>query len=172
MRLSYKGGDGNDVTLTVVRRVAADLAVALSAQPSPASAGELLVYTVTVTNLGPDASSGVHPTMGTPVGTTFVSATGPSGWTCFKPTTSASVTCNGPTLAAGLSAVFTFTYRVNAGAGGSISATAAVLPGTNDANSGNNAATLLTPIGGAGERPFKLRIPGLAADSVAPVSHE
>ena len=164
-QISYKGGDGNDVTLKVLRQVSADLVLSATAQPSPVATGGLLVYTITVQNHGPDAATDVHPTMGTPVGTTFESATGPAGWTCFKPNPSVSVTCNGPSLASGASAVFVFSFRVNGSATSPISGTASVSAETPDPNSANNAQTLATPIGASGGLPFKLRLPGVAADS-------
>ena len=164
-RISYTGGDGNDVTLTAVRRVTADLSIALVASPSPVNPGSALVYTATVTNHGPDTATSVQVFMGTPVGTTFESISGPAGWTCFKLVTSANATCNGPSLASGATATVTFTYRVNSGVTGSISGTGSVSNTVTDPISANNAHIVSTPVGPGGGMAFKLRLPGIAADS-------
>ncbi len=110
------GGDGNDVTLEVLRRVAANLEVTLTAQPSPVSAGGLLVYTATVTNLGPDAAQSPRLSMGTPAGTSFVSVSSGPNWSCSMPSPSVSLSCTAPSLVSGGSASFTLTYRVDSGA--------------------------------------------------------
>jgi uncharacterized repeat protein (TIGR01451 family) len=168
LRISYIGGDGNDITLTVLRSVAANLDLALNAQPSPVGAGDLLVYTATVTNLGPDASHGARLSIGTPVGTSYVSVVAPPNWVCSMPTPSVSVACTGPTLASGAVASFKLTYRVAAGRTTPIIATAGVSAETNDPFSVNNAATVVTPIGGGGGRPFRLYTGAIAADSAPP----
>jgi uncharacterized repeat protein (TIGR01451 family) len=164
-RISYVGGDGNDVTITVLRHVTADLEIAAVASPSPAAAGSLLTYTITVSNEGPDASSSPTVTMGTPVGTTYESATGPANWKCSKPTTSASISCTGPTMPAGATAQFTFVFRVNNGFAGPVNGTVAVFSNTNDPFTTNNAATLLTPVGPGGGMQFRLVVPGVARDA-------
>ena len=146
--MSYKGGDGNDMT----------------ASPSPVAAGGLLTYTIIVTNEGPDAASSPTVTMGTPVGTTFESATGPANWVCSKPTNSVSVNCTGPALPSGATATFTFKFKVNTGATGPISGTAGVSSATNDPASADNAETVLTQVGPGGGGAFRLVIPGVARD--------
>lgn len=168
LRIDYAGGDGNDITLTVVRQIAANLELTLDAQPSPVAAGELLIYTASVTNLGPDVSEGARVSMGTPAGTSFVSVSAPAAWRCSMPSPSVSLGCTGPTLASGASAVFTITYRVDAGASGKISGTAGVSAQTNDPFSANNAETVITPIGPGGGKPYRLFLGGLAADSAKP----
>lgn len=165
LKVSYVGGDGNDVTLEVLRRVAADLEVTLTAQPSPASAGELLVFTATVTNHGPDSAQTPRLSLGTPVGTTYVGVAAPPNWVCAMPAPSVSLSCTGPTLLDGASASFAITYRVKASATGPISATASVFARTDDPFSVNNGTTLLTSIGPGNGRPFRLFVMGLAGDS-------
>lgn len=169
-RISYAGGDGNDVTITVVRQVTADLKLEMVASPSPVAAGGLLTYSIAVTNLGPDAASTPRVTMGTPVGTTFESATGPANWSCSKPVTSASISCLGPTFPSGAVANFTFVFRVNNGAGGPISGTAGVSTDTNDLFSANNAVTLNTGVGPGGGLAFRLFLGGLARDAALPAN--
>jgi uncharacterized repeat protein (TIGR01451 family) len=166
--ISYKGPDGagNDVVITVLRQVNADLSAALSVQPTTAAPGGLLSYTATVTNAGPDPATSPNMTMGIPGGTTFESVSAPPGWVCVEPSgpPPVSVRCTGTPLAAGASASMTVVVSVNAGASGPISATVGAFSQTNDANSGDNAATILTPVGAADPRPFKVRLPGVASD--------
>lgn len=162
-QVSYKGGTGNDVTLTVLRVASADLRLQLSALPSPVASGTNLTYTIVVTNAGPDAASSPTVSMGTPVGTTFVSSTKPSNWTCANPSPGPSVSCTGPKLPAGESVTITLTFKVNA-ASGTISGTAGVSSETNDPASGNNSATLSTPVGAPDARPFKRIVPGISRD--------
>jgi uncharacterized repeat protein (TIGR01451 family) len=163
-QISYKGGDGNDVTLTVIRQLTADLKLAMTASPSPVAAGGNLTYSITLTNDGPDAASSPRVSMGTPVGTTFVSATGPANWVCSQPAPSVSVSCTGPSFSNGATANFTFVFKVNNGASGTVSGTAGVSSDTNDPFSANNAVTLSTSIGPGGSLGFKLRIPFVARD--------
>lgn len=166
--ISYKGpgGAGNDVVLTVLRQVNADLAAGLSVSPTTASPGGLLTYTATVTNAGPDTAASPRVSMGIPAGTTFVSVTAPAGWTCVKPSPSgaSSVSCTGPNLAAGASASITIVVRVDAGRSQPISATVGTFAQTNDQNSVDNSATVVTPIGTPDPRPYKLYLPGIARD--------
>ncbi len=162
-RISYKGGTGNDVTLTVLRVASADLQLQLSASPSPVATNGNLTYTIVVTNAGPDAASSPTVSMGTPVGTSFVSSTKPANWTCANPSPGPTVTCSGPTLPAGELVTISLTFKVNA-ASGSISGTAGVSSQTNDPASGNNSQTLSTPIGAPDPRPFKRIVPGIARD--------
>ena len=162
-QISYKGGDGNDVTLTVQRAVSADLVLAMTAAPSPVAAGGQLIYTATLTNNGPDTASGILLSLGTPVGTTFESATGPAGWTCSKP--AVSVTCMGPAFPNGSTATFTIVFKVNPGVTGPISGTAGVSAQTADPFSANNSVTLSTPVGPGGGMPYRRFLIGLAADS-------
>ena len=166
--ISYTGpgGSGNDVVLTVLRQVNADLAAGLSVQPATASPGGLLTYTATVTNAGPDAAASPRISMGVPGGTTFVSVTAPAGWTCVKPSSSgsSSVSCTGPNLAAGASASITIVVRVDAGRTQPISATASTFAQTTDQSSVDNSATVVTPVGTPDPRPYKAYVPGIARD--------
>jgi uncharacterized repeat protein (TIGR01451 family) len=163
-KISYTGGTGNDVTLTVLRQASADLMLQLSGSLSPVSAGGQIIYTIVVTNEGPDAASSPTVSMGTPVGTTFVSSTKPANWTCSIPAPGPTVSCTGPTLAAGDAVTITLTFKVNVGSAGAVTATAGVSSQTNDPFSADNSVTLVTPIGAADPRPFKLFAIGVARD--------
>jgi fibronectin-binding autotransporter adhesin len=165
--ITYKGGtDGNDIVLTVLRQVAADLAASITAEPSVAVPGQTITYTLGMHNAGPDAASTPRFTIGMPAGTTFVSVNAP-GWTCSTPHvgSAGSLTCTGSTLAAGASASIVLTVRVNPGATGTVSATVATFSNTNDPKSIDNSANLVLPVSqGTGELPFRRFLPAVARD--------
>ncbi len=165
--ITYKGGaDGNDIVLTVLRQVAADLAASITAEPSTAVPGQTITYTLGMHNAGPDAASTPRFTMGMPEDTTFVSVNAP-GWTCATPLVggTGSLTCTGPTLAPDASATITLTVRVNPAATGEISATVATFSNTNDPSSIDNSAHLNLPVSqGPGELPFRRYLPLISRD--------
>jgi uncharacterized repeat protein (TIGR01451 family) len=74
---------------SVAPTTSADLGVTATASPSPATVGQPLTYSVTVTNHGPDPATGVVFTPTLPAGLVVVSAT-PSQGTC----TLSPVVCN------------------------------------------------------------------------------
>jgi uncharacterized repeat protein (TIGR01451 family) len=166
--ISYNGpgGAGNDVVLTVLRQVNADIEAGLSVQPATASPGGLLTYTATVTNAGPDSASSPRVFMGVPEGTTFESVSAPAGWMCVKPSPSGSrsVSCTGPSLAPGASAAVLIAVKVNAGRTAPVTATIGAFSQTNDQSSADNSATVVTPVGPPDPRPFKLRLPMIARE--------
>ncbi|MFD0894868.1 DUF11 domain-containing protein [Luteolibacter ambystomatis] len=95
----------------------ADLAISGSAS-TPAVAGSDITYTFTATNNGPlDADSAVVTSV-LPVGTTFVSAVTPSGWTLAGSSpavgSNGTVTFTRPLLANGATADFTVVAHINA----------------------------------------------------------
>lgn len=165
--ITYKGGsDGNDVVLTILRQVAADLAASITAEPNAAVPGQTITYTLGMTNAGPDTASTPRFGMGMPAGTTFVSVNAP-GWTCATPQVgqAGSLTCTGASLAPGASASITLTVRVNAGATGEVSATVSAFSNTNDPKSIDNSAHLDLPVTqGGGQLPFRRFLPGVARD--------
>lgn len=163
-KISYKGGTGNDVTLTVLRVASADLNLQMTGSPSPVAPGGNLTFTVVVRNDGPDDATSPTVSLGTPVGTTFVSSTQPANWTCSIPAPGPTVRCVGPKMAAGSSVTLTLTFKLNAGTAGSVVATAGVSSDTNDPASADNSSTVTTPIGAADGRPFKRFVVGIARD--------
>jgi uncharacterized repeat protein (TIGR01451 family) len=114
-----------------------DLAVTLSLVPAAPLVFSNLIYTVTVLNPGPNASTGVFVTNVLPVGPTFVSATSSQG-SC-SPSGSV-VTCNLGTISAGSSATVTITVKPLV-AGLSITNTVQVVRNEADPNLGDNSAT-------------------------------
>lgn len=121
-----------------------DLAIQKSASPSPATAGGQLIYTVTVTNNGPDDASGVTVVDTLPTGVTYVTDTdscvqGPVG----------TLTCSLGNLAAGASASFEIKVLVSAGLTATsgpttITNTASVSADQQDVNPSNNTASVTT----------------------------
>ena len=120
----------------------AELLVGMSASPSPVTVGSNLTYTINITNLGPNAASGVTLTDALPATVSFVSAAVSQG----------SWATNGGGL-------FTGTLgTINAGNGATISLivrpsttnnltnTASVASSTADPNLLNNRTTSVTPV--------------------------
>lgn len=165
--ITYKGGaDGNDIVLTVLRQVAADLAASITAEPNVAVPGQTIAYTLGMHNAGPDTANTPRFTMGMPAGTTFVSVNAP-GWTCSTPQvgSTGSLTCTGPGLPSGESVSIVLTVRVNADATGVVSATVATFSNTNDPKSIDNSAHLDLPVSQTGDQlPFRRYLPLIARD--------
>jgi uncharacterized repeat protein (TIGR01451 family) len=116
----------------------ADLAITKSDAPDPVALGSDLTYTVTVTNNGPDASTGSTVTDTLPAGVTFVSAT-PSQGSC-----SGTVTCDLGLLASGASATVAIVVTVDPAATCPLANTATVSGVEPDPDSANNSATVET----------------------------
>jgi len=122
-------------TTTIVQQ--ADLAVTKSGPPA-ASPGGNIVYTITVSNLGPSAAASVVVSDPTPSGLTFVSNSG----ACFTP-----FPCSIGNLSAGAQATITATFNVPAAyAGSSVTNTASVSSAAIDSNSANDSASVTTPV--------------------------
>ena len=122
---------------------AIDLAITKSGSPNPATLGNSVTWTETVTNNGPDAATGVKVADPLPAGMTFVSVTSSQG-TC---TGGAVVSCNLGSLAKGASV--TITIVTTASTKGSISNTATVVGNEAETNTANNTATASVVVQGA-----------------------
>jgi len=127
-----------------VNPVAADLVVGLAAAPSPLVLGNPLTYTISVTNNGPSAATGVNVTNILPAGAAVVSATVSQG----------SITAGGGlwtigALASG--ARVTATIVVMPAAEGTITATATVAGNQLDPLVANNVAAVSTVVGPAAD---------------------
>jgi uncharacterized repeat protein (TIGR01451 family) len=135
-----KGGTATgtvSVTVTPVS-VEADLRITKSDAPDPVVAGQVLTYTLTVTNNGPDGASGVTLTDTLPAAVTFQSAS--TGCT----QASGTVTCNIGTLANGASATVQIT--VTPQSAGNITNTASVSAIEADPSTANNTASADTTV--------------------------
>lgn len=118
----------------------ADLKLTMTDAPDPVRAGAKLVYTVTVTNQGPVAASGVTLTDKLPANVSFVSAV-PAQGTCSGTST---VTCSIGNLAVG--AVSSVAITVKTKQRGTLSNTATTTAAQTDPNGANNSATATTTV--------------------------
>jgi uncharacterized repeat protein (TIGR01451 family) len=136
----------NSASVAVVVATAgqADLAVTKSGTPNPVLAGNIITYTITVTDNGPAAAASVTMADTFPANTTFVSlSASPLGtWSCPAPSAGVQ-TCTNASIAANATTTFTLKLKVNAGTspGTIITNSVAVTSTTSDPTSSNNAAT-------------------------------
>lgn len=96
------------ITVIGVPVTSADLAVTKVGNNNPVNPGDTLVYTITVTNNGPDLAAGITITDILPLGTTFVSASG-----CSYNILLHTLTCSGGSLAASASEQIIITVAIN-----------------------------------------------------------
>jgi len=99
-RISYVGGDGNDITLIATET---DLGVTKVADDTTPAVGQNATYTITVSNAGPTSATGVTLIDNLGAGLTYVSAT-PSQGSCSG---TGPVTCNLGTINNGANATVT-----------------------------------------------------------------
>src|SRR5271157_5142315 len=124
----------------------ADLAITNSASLSTVAAGSPVTLTAVVKNQGTSGAAGPVFTETIPNDTTFVSVSGPAGWSCsyfvYNGTGTAECVDNSP-LAANSSAAISVVVNVNAGTpqGTVITATDNVNSATVDPNYSNNSAS-------------------------------
>jgi uncharacterized repeat protein (TIGR01451 family) len=142
----------NNTTITTVLvepAADADLALTMTAAPTPVFLSSNLTYTIQVQNLGQASAATVQVKDTIPAGTTFVSASAPAGWTCTEstpPPTPITVTCAlTGTMAQGASATITIAVTSPSSAG-PISNTAAISSTTTDPVATNNSATVITVV--------------------------
>src|SRR5580658_4280305 len=138
------------VTTVLVEPVAdADLALFMTASPTPVFLSSSLTYTIQVQNLGQASSATtVQVTDTIPTGTVFVSSSGSAGWACSGTVT---VTCSlTGTMAQGATGTITITVTSPAISGpisntASVGSTSPPTPPT-DPVSANNSATVITVV--------------------------
>lgn len=121
----------------------ADLRLEKTASPDPVNAGDTLVYTITVTNDGPQQADGVVVTDPLPSGVTFVGGDvdGDTSAVSFD-TGTGNATATVGTLASGASATVTLTVDVDQDLENPLSNTATVSSDPdNDPDSSNNTST-------------------------------
>jgi uncharacterized repeat protein (TIGR01451 family) len=136
----------NNTTITTVLvepAAQADLAVSMTAAPTPVFLSSSLTYTIQAQNLGQANAANVAVTDTIPAGTTFASSNAPAGWTCSG---TATVTCSlAGTMAQGASATITITVTTPA-TPGPITNTASISSSTPDPVASNNSATVITVV--------------------------
>ncbi len=137
----------NTATDTDALTPEADLSIAKVDAQDPVGLGGQIVYTVTVTNLGPSDAQGVQVTDTLPAGVTLVGTTG-----CAEDAGGVPVCTLGP-LGAGSSVAYTITVSADPGTEGTVTNTATVNSATGDPNPGNDTAgedTLVTRLADLG----------------------
>ncbi len=140
---AYAGGYDGFIAKIVapIDTPSAEVSVTNTGSPDPVTVGSSLTYTMTVTNNGPDAATGVTLTDTLPTGVTYVSAT-PSQGACLE--AGGVVTCSLGDLANG--AIATVTIGVTPTATGTLTNTATVADSVVDPNTANNSAMTTTTV--------------------------
>jgi uncharacterized repeat protein (TIGR01451 family) len=128
----------------------ADLKVQKTAATPSAHAGDVLTYTIVVTNLGNQGAANVAVSDTIPANTTFVSLTAPAGWTVQTPAAGATGTISAALANLGSGASATFQLRVRVASDAvpttSINNTASVTAATEDPNPANNRSTAIVSV--------------------------
>jgi uncharacterized repeat protein (TIGR01451 family) len=141
----------NQATGSVSFRGSADLGLLKTDAPDPVTAGQILTYTMTVSNTGPSSAPNVVVRDVLPKEVTLVSAT-PSQGACAGTTVPGDpaqpLTCTLDTIASGAGATITVVVRVDsATANGAILVNnASVASDYADPNNANNVSTALTTV--------------------------
>ncbi len=133
----------NVSTSTTTVNASADLSVNQSASPSPALEGATVVYTETVSNAGPSASTAVTLMDTLPGTVTYNSAT-PSQGTCSQ--SSGVVTCALGTIAAAGSATVSVSVTVSPTSTTTLANALSVASAVSDPNTANNTSSLNTTV--------------------------
>ncbi|HEY0229651.1 MAG TPA: choice-of-anchor D domain-containing protein, partial [Dokdonella sp.] len=149
----YRASDHDPVLVGLFpTSVSADLAVTVTDTPDPATAGDALTYTLTLSNNGPAVSTAPSLTDALPAGTSFVSLDHPAEWGCTTPAVGAtgpeaSIACSAATLAVG-TVTFTLVVAVDAEVadGTVLTDTAAASASTTDGNPANDSASTTTTV--------------------------
>lgn len=124
----------------------ADLSVTASINKDPAPVGDVLTYTVNTQNGGPNAATSVQLVLSLPSGVTGASASGP-GYSCAAPA-GGSITCTRASFNQGSSAAVTATMTLPLAYAGAatLNFQATLSSSVEDGDSGNNSATVVTPV--------------------------
>ncbi len=121
----------------------ADLSIAKTASPSPVVTGDVLTYTLSVNNNGPNTASSVVVSDPLPGGTTFVTCSSSQG-SCSLQGNSV-VASLGDIPSPGFASV-TIEVIVTAPGNSTVTNTAVVSSATPDPSTGNNTATVITNV--------------------------
>lgn len=138
-------GANNNATENTTVGIAApeeiDLSVVKNDSPDPVRIGNMLTYTIEVTNAGPDAATGVTLIDSLPASVTFDSAN-PSQGSCAQ--SGQTITCELGSIASGATAAVTI--NVTPQTAGTISNNASATANENDTNLANNTASEATTV--------------------------
>jgi uncharacterized repeat protein (TIGR01451 family) len=131
----------NTATATTTVSNPTDLSITDTVSPNPVVAGSNATFTLVVTNSGSATAQEVVVSESLPLGTTFVSCSAPTGWSCTN--SSGNVTASVATLSSDASATIIVVAFVNASmANGAVISDAASVSGTNsDPKTSNNSAS-------------------------------
>ncbi|MGH9715328.1 MAG: C25 family cysteine peptidase [Candidatus Acidiferrales bacterium] len=141
-----------------------DLAVSMTAAPTPVFVSSELTYTIQVQNLGLASASGVTLTDTLPAALTGASATTTQG-TCGAPS-GGTITCNLGTVAYPLGAPITITVKgTTPGTATTLANSVSVGPAAGDPVTSNNTATVLTVV-----QPLVCATPGKDGTPGSPLS--
>jgi len=141
LTVTDSAGASSSCTATVTVQGVADLAISKAVVSGQAKPGQLLIYTIIVTNLGPNPATVVVINDAVPQGTTFVSAS-PSPASAPPVGAGGTVVWNAGTLASGASATFTLKVKVSVKGNNLIVNTANLTSSSSDPNLANNTATV------------------------------
>jgi len=134
------------VNIAVASGTQADLSVTNSGSPNPATAGNNITYTQSVSNAGPAAANAPTFTETLPANTAAVSLSGPMGWNCVLATlTCTDTAAMNPTTTANFT--FVVTVNTNVTQGTFLAQKDTVSSTTSDPNGGNNSVTVSIPVG-------------------------
>ncbi len=122
---------------TPVSLPASDISVTGSVSPSPAIVGNIVTYSIVVSNSGPQVALNVSATDTLPAGLNYILATASPGSCTY---TNGSVLCNLGNLVPGGAATITITAGVSAA--GTYSNVLIAATASTDANSANNSAVI------------------------------
>jgi uncharacterized repeat protein (TIGR01451 family) len=134
-------GISDSETITTTVTTAADLVISKSDSPDPVIAGEMLTYTLTITNNGPSSAQNVAVTDTLPLSVSLVSVSPPTS------TQSGQILeWNFGNLIQGDTQAITIVVTVGGNVRGTITNTAVVTTSTTDPTPNNNSDTELTTI--------------------------
>jgi uncharacterized repeat protein (TIGR01451 family) len=142
----------------------ADLSISQSASAPVVAAGTNVIYTIVVTNNGPNLSQNVVFYENIPANTTFQSiGTVPAGWACTTPAVNGTtpINCTIASLANAATATFTVTLRVNAGTAAETAiqnVTSVTSNTTNDPVASNNTSSTTILVGITGDADLRLSL--------------
>jgi uncharacterized repeat protein (TIGR01451 family) len=166
--ISSTTGDSNAANNTASSSVTvlapADLAIVQTVSAPVVAAGANVVYTVVVTNNGPNLSQNEVFYENIPANTTFQSiGTIPTGWTCTTPAVgnTTPINCSIASLANAGTATFTVTLKVTASTAAETviqNVTSVTSNSTNDTDASNNTSTTTMLVGITGDADLLLNL--------------